>query len=100
MSKPLNFIKTIFNSRIVKSLFYPSNYKTENFLCGIGKSEIGENEIYISEYPFKPSVAYPNKLISANDINFIAADFGYCRIYVENDIIFVTSEQKMELLKL
>ena len=68
-------------------------------LCGIGKSEIRENEIYISEYPFEPSVAYPNKLIKATDIISISADFGFCKIYVDNDIVFVTSEQKTELLK-
>ena len=70
-----------------------------NLLCGIGKSEIRENEIAISDYPFEPSIVYPNKIISAGEINFIEVDFGLCRIYLANDIIFVTSEQKAELLK-
>ena len=70
-----------------------------NLLCGIGKSEIRENEVYISEYPFEPSIVYPHRLIKANEINFISTNFGVCRIYVDNDIVFVTSEQKAELLK-
>ncbi|MCL5127740.1 hypothetical protein [Algibacter sp. L4_22] len=71
----------------------------KNLLCGIGKSDIRENEISITEYPFEPSVAYPEKIINASKINFISADFGLCRIYVDNDIIFISSEQKTELLK-
>ncbi|MBW2960552.1 hypothetical protein [Mesonia aestuariivivens] len=81
------------------AFFNSSNYEMNNLLCGIEKSEIQENEIYISEYPFEPSVAYPHKLINAKNINFISAYFGLCRIYVDHDILFVTAEQKTELLK-
>lgn len=95
----MKFIKNIFKSKKKGAFFNSSDYEMNNLLCGIGKSEIRKNEIAISEYPFEPSLVYPNKIISANEISFISADFGLCRIYFGKDIIFITSEQKAELLK-
>ena len=99
----MNFIKKIFGLKKNKTsngaFFSATEYEMKNLLCGIGKSDIRENEISITEYPFEPSVAYPEKIINASEINFISADFGLCRIYVDNDIIFISSEQKTELLK-
>jgi hypothetical protein len=92
-------MKNIFKSKKTGAFFNSSNYEIKNLLCGIGKSEIRENEIVISEYPFQPSIAYPSKIVSSNEINFISADFGLCRIYIDNDIVFITAEQKSELLK-
>ena len=37
-------------------------------------------------------------MINASEIKFISIDFGLCRIYVDDDIIFITSKQKSELL--
>lgn len=99
IKKAVNFIKNIFKQKKNEAFFNSTDYEMNNLLCGIGKSKIQENEIYISEYPFEPSVAYPNKLIKANQIDFICADFGLCKIYVENDIVFVTAEQREEILK-
>ena len=94
----MNFIKKIFKGKKSGAFFNATDYEMNNFLCGIGKSEIREHKISISEYPFQPSIAYPNKLISANEINFISTEFGICRIYTDNDIVFITSEQKSALL--
>lgn len=44
-------------------------------LCGIGKSEILEKEIHISEYPFEPAVVYPKKIIRSNEIRCIKCGF-------------------------
>lgn len=40
----------------------------KNLLCGVVKSDIQENNIVITEYPFEPSVAYPERLTPANEI--------------------------------
>ncbi len=69
----------------------------KNFLCGIGESEIRDNEIKISNYPFEPSVVFPNKLIRASDINAMSIDFGVCKIYIADDIVFISAEKKEEL---
>jgi dipeptidase len=94
-------LKNIFNF-IGKESLSGSNgsmnlFNAKNLLCGIGKSEIGEKEIIIGEYPFEPSIAYPTAMISANDIECMAVDFGVGKIHIKDDIIFVSAEQKETL---
>lgn len=67
--------------------------------CGIGKSEIKQHEICITDYPFKPSIAFPNKNIKASEIDAISIDFGTCKILTQNDIVFVSAENKKRLKK-
>ncbi len=69
----------------------------KNLLCGIGESKITENEIFISKYPFEPSIAYPNKIIKSNEIDSMSIDFGICKIYVAKDVVFVSAKKKEEL---
>ena len=57
-----------------------------------------DNEILISDYPFEPSLAFPNKVIKASEISSMSLDFGVCKIYVLEDIVFVSAEKK-EVLK-
>lgn len=78
-------------------LFGASGPEIKKLLCGIGESEIRENEIIITEYPFEPSVAYPERILSAKEIDAISVDFGVCKIYLEGDIVFVSAEKKEEL---
>lgn len=56
-----------------------------------------DDEILISDYPFKPSIAFPNKLIKAKEIDSMSIDFGVCKIYVANDIVFVSAEKREQL---
>ncbi|WP_424000683.1 hypothetical protein [Maribacter sp. IgM3_T14_3] len=95
------YLKNIFNFKGEMPLtgFSTSKniFRSKNLLCGIGKSEIGEKEIEISEYPFEPSIAYPTAVISAMDIECMSVDFTVCKIHVKNDILFVTAEQKEKL---
>lgn len=99
----MNFLKNILKSikkETSKGAFFNlTEYEMKNLLCGIGKSKIAENEIEISDYPFEPSIAYPNKTIKANEIDAMSVDFGVCKVYVTNDIIFVSAEKKEELKK-
>ncbi|MDF4202627.1 hypothetical protein PXD56_06665 [Maribacter sp. SA7] len=69
----------------------------KKLICGIGTSEIGQNEILIMDYPFEPSIAYPESTILAEDIDCMALEFGVCKVHVKHDVVFVSSEQKEAL---
>lgn len=69
----------------------------KRLLCGIGTSSIGESSIVISDYPFEPSVVYPSASIEAHEIDAISLEFGVCKVYVKDDIVFVSAEKKKEL---
>ncbi len=69
----------------------------KRLLCGIGTSSIGENSIKITDYPFEPSVVYPSASIAAHEIDAISLEFGVCKLYVKDDIVFVSAEKKKEL---
>ncbi|WP_299779219.1 hypothetical protein [uncultured Formosa sp.] len=97
----MNFFRNIFKPKAEKSVlddFYNTKYSgVKTLLCGIGKSEILEDHINISEYPFEPSIAYPKKRISPHKIHAISLDFGTCSIEVGDDIIFISATQKDQL---
>tara|TARA_R110002051_G_scaffold56046_1_gene103821 strand:+ start:7988 stop:8620 length:633 start_codon:yes stop_codon:yes gene_type:complete len=95
------FLKDLFNFKH-KDPSLGSNrlqriFNAKNLLCGIGKSEIREREIVITEYPFEPSIAYPTTVISANDVECMSVDFGICKVHIKDDIIFISSEYKEKL---
>ncbi|MFV1449376.1 hypothetical protein VBZ51_09530 [Maribacter sp. HS] len=69
----------------------------KRLLCGIGTSSIGESSIEITDYPFEPSVVYPSASIAAHEIDAISLEFGVCKVYVKDDIVFVSAEKKKEL---
>lgn len=98
----MTFIKAIF--RFIKkktpigAFMKSSNYRLKKNHYGIGTARITTNTIVITHYPFEPSIAYPEKTLTADRIQCIAADFGLCRLYVENDIIFISATQKAEVL--
>lgn len=96
--KTMIFFNNIFKAKNIWPFFRLSENEIKNLLCGFGKSEIRDDEIYISDYPFEPSIAYPEKRILPKEIQYVSADFGVCRIYTEDDIVFVTAAQKEELL--
>lgn len=97
----MNFLKRILKSIKKESsdeAFCGANErKLIDLFCGIGESEIRGNEISITDYPFEPSVAYPNRVLSANEIDAICVDFGVCKIYLEGDIVLISAEKKAEL---
>ncbi|MGS2764790.1 DUF7079 family protein [Sinomicrobium sp. M5D2P9] len=95
----MSFIKNIFGINKNKPLKGASFNAAENLLCGIGKSEIQEDKIQITDYPFEPSIAYPEKQITANEIESICVDFSVCKIKIAEDIVFVSAEKKESLEK-
>lgn len=81
------------------AFFRASDYEMKNLLCGVGQSKILETTIHISNYPFEPSIAFPEKIIEAEHISAISLDFGPYKLFVEDDIVFVSAKYKDELTK-
>jgi len=84
----------------LKGAFFGSfEYEMKNLLCGIGESEILDSEIKISKYPFEPSSIFPEKVISANEINAISWDSYSPLIRIDNEVIFISREYSDQLKK-
>ncbi len=81
------------------AVFNSSERENNNFLCGIGTCIIHEGEVSISNYPFEPSVAYPKKTFSYNEIQSVCVEYGECKIFVGDDIVFMSAEHKENLRK-
>jgi len=98
-----NFLKNLFRpskGKKLKEAFFHSRHSTfKNLLCGIGESQITDKEIHISNYPFEPSLVYPSKTIKASEIRAMSIDFGICKLYLADDIVFVSAEKKEALAK-
>ncbi|MCG9791548.1 hypothetical protein [Flavobacterium algicola] len=92
-------LKHFFLNTIKKPLHsvFTTSSKIENLLCDIGQPEIRDKSILITEYPFEPSSVYPQKEIYATAILAISTDFGTCKIYLKNDIVFISSSSRTEL---
>ncbi|WGK64846.1 hypothetical protein [Croceiramulus getboli] len=90
---------TIFLHRFWKSIeMYPrSLHQANSLLPGMGAASILDHEILIQEYPFKPSVAYPELTLKASQIRALGLEFGPCRIYHNEDIIFISRQHKAAL---
>ncbi|WP_417885805.1 hypothetical protein [Zunongwangia sp.] len=71
----VNFLKNTFKSTKEETyegtFFNSTQHEIKKLLFGIGKSIITENEIEISDYHFEPSIVYSNKIIKANEIDFV-----------------------------
>ncbi|WP_298546675.1 hypothetical protein [uncultured Aquimarina sp.] len=85
--------------KLFKNIFesFSRKIRVDNLICGIGESEIRENAIFISNYPFEPSLAYPEKLIKASEIDAICIEFGASKIKISDDIVFVSAEKKDQM---
>ncbi|WP_299245060.1 hypothetical protein [uncultured Aquimarina sp.] len=85
--------------KLFKNIFesFSRKIRVDNLICGIGESEIRENAIFISNYPFEPSLAYPEKLIKASEIDAICIEFGASKIRISDDIVFVSAEKKDQM---
>ncbi len=98
----MKFFKNIFKKKkepLKGAFFGSSEYEMKNLLCGIGESEILDSEIKISKYPFEPSSIFPEKVISANEINAISWDSYPPLIRIDNEVIFISREYSDQLKK-
>ncbi|WP_299185665.1 hypothetical protein [uncultured Aquimarina sp.] len=80
-------ISAIFNRKVF----------AKNLFCGIGNSEIQENTIWFYKYPFEPSIIYPERLVHASEIESIGMEFGAIKIFLKDDIVFISAEKKETL---
>lgn len=95
------FLKKIFNRTkelMTGAYFGSSEYEIKNLICGIGKSEILDSIIKISEYPFEPSSVFPNKEIKVDDIKSISWDSFPPLLRIDNEVIFISREHS-DILK-
>jgi hypothetical protein len=97
----MNFLRNIFRTgskEVPKGAFFgATEYELKNLLCGIGKSSFNISSIYITEYPFIPSIAYPDKLISADLVDSVCLDSYPPFLRIGNEAIFISREQLSEL---
>ena len=64
----------------------------ENFFCGIGESKILGDSIKITDYPFEPSLIFPNQEILASSIDEIHLDEYPPTLKIGNELIFISRE--------
>lgn len=97
----MNFLKSIFkfnkNNSLEKAFNDDIALEAKSLLCGTGKCEIQSHKITITNYPFEPSIVYRKNTILAEEIDSMCVEFGICRIYIAEDIVFVSAEKKEEL---
>jgi hypothetical protein len=94
----LNLLKKIFGKKTKKGAFFgATSYEMNNMICGIGKAKILENEIEISEYPFKPSIVFPNTKIKASEITAICYQSYPPLIRINNEVVFISREHAKSL---
>lgn len=77
--------------------FKSSPKELDAFLCGIGMSEIKETSIRVWNYPFEPSSIFPEKEISAADIEEIHIYEYPPTLKIGPELIFITRECVKEL---
>ena len=96
----MRFFRRIFDrlDKIKMGDFFSSDrYDMNNFFCGIGKSEVLESTIRITNYPFEPSLVYPEKELTIQEIISISWDSYPPLIRIENEVIFISRENAEEL---
>ncbi len=80
-----------------KKIFNLINSEYDNFFCGFGKCEIKNEIIIISDYKFKPSIAYPQIILNKEQIVSITLDSNPPQIKYKEEWIFISSEYKDKL---
>ena len=86
----------------LQALFFNNGYTSakslvKQMILSPGEITIKEDVLSIKDYPFEPSIAYPNKAFHTSQIKAISLDFGMSRLYIEQDIIFVSAAHKEAL---
>jgi len=92
--KMINFINKLFKDNIKR----PYLLEIGMFSIGLGESNIENNKIIISKYPFEPSLIYPDKNILPHEISEIHLDEYPPTLKVGEELIFI-SREKIDLLK-
>ena len=97
----MEFIKRLFktNKRPSDSwtMFSTSKSEVKELLVSTGQLTIGDDFLKIENYPFEPSIAYRQTIFKTNQIDDIDFKSYPPTFRVGNELIFLTSEKKIEL---
>ena len=97
----MEFIKRLFKLDKKPSsswtMFSTSKSEVKELLVSIGQLTIGEDFLKIENYPFEPSIAYKQTIFKTNQIDDIDIKAYPPTFRVGNDLIYLTSEKKVEL---
>ena len=97
----MEFIKRLFktNKRPSDSwtIFSTSKSEVKELLVPMGQLTIGDDFLKIENYPFEPSIAYGQTIFKTNQIDDIDFKSYPPTFRVGNELIFLTSEKKIEL---
>jgi len=97
----MEFIKRLFNLDKKPSaswtMFSTSKSEVKELLVSMGQLTIGEDFLKIENYPFEPSIAYKQTIFKTNQIDDIDIKAYPPTFRVGNDLIYLTSEKKVEL---
>jgi len=95
--KLLNRFEKKIKSVPVGPYYGSSANELENFFCGIGKAEISASTITFTNYPFEPSLVYPNKSIKAEHITAICLEAYPPLVRINEEVVFISKEQAADL---
>ena len=78
-------------------MFSTSKSEVNELLVSTGQLTIGEDFLKIENYPFEPSIAYRQPIFNVNQIDDIDFKSYPPTFRVDNELIFLPSEKKVEL---
>jgi len=78
-------------------MFSTSKSEVKELLVSMGQLTIGDDFLKIENYPFEPSVAYRQTIFTTNQIENIDLKSYPPTFKVGKELIFLTSEKKVEL---
>jgi len=97
----MGFIKRLFKSNKKPSdswtMFSTSKKEVKELLVSTGQLTIGDDFLKIENYPFEPSIAYRLNKLTTNQIDDIDFNSYPPTLKVGNELIYITSEKKVEL---
>lgn len=97
----MDFLKRLFRTNKKPNdnwtMFGTSESEVKEFLISTGQLTIGEDFLKIENYPFEPSIAYRQTIFKTDQIDDIDFKSYPPTFRVGNELIFLTSEKKVEL---
>jgi hypothetical protein len=97
----MNFFKKIFGTSEKPTeswtMFSTSKKEVSELLVSSGQLRIESNFLEIDGYPFQPSIAYGQTRIPSEIIDEIDIESYPPTVKVKNELIFLTSEKRVEL---
>lgn len=93
------FFKTIKKPSDSWTMFSTSKSEVKELLVSTGQLTIGDDYLKIENYPFEPSIAYGQTIFKTDQIDDIDFQSYPPTFRVGNELIYLTSEKKVELEK-